>query len=252
MSQERTIQSSNAEDWSAVTLRVTAFLSPSSEVEGQNWWPEIVGEKPSKRQEEPRKGISQEEGPFANGKLILVTQPQRIDWLYKFTEEFEPIGLFAETIDQFIPSMLRWLEFAPSIMRLAFGATLIIPVENPASGNRLFSSFLHYVQIDSENSADLLYQINRPRPSKTDITDLVINRLSKWNVMLLQNAVLSLIPNLQNAANIATRTTWLCDLTLDINTAAEFQGELPKAQLPNLLNELTTLAQEIAREGDIP
>lgn len=148
--------------------------------------------------------------------------------------------------------MKRWLEVAPSIMRLAFGPTLIVPVEGREAGYRFLSPFLHAVQVDPGNTTDLVYQINRPRPTETNINGLIVNRLSRWAVVYIQNSLLSFDHSNRTTTNLAINESFLGSLTLDINTSKEFQAEIPKEQSANLLDELLNLAQEIASEGDIP
>jgi hypothetical protein len=252
MAQEQTSRNSGLQAWSAVLLRLTAFPAPSAEFAQQNWWFEVVGDQPAKRQEEPRKALRREDGPFAKANLTLISQPQRIDWIYKSTEEYEPIGQFTETLDQFIPAMKRWLESTPPILRLAFGATMVIPTENRESGYRILSPFLRNVQIDPKNSSDLVYQINRPRPAKTKISGLSLNRLCKWSVIQLNETQITVDSVGRSVANLPSKVSYFCELTLDLSTAAEFQAEIPNGQLTKLLDELVALGQETAREGDIP
>ena len=49
---------------------------------GGQWWLKLVGELPTVYNENPRQGIVHEEGPFDIAKLILETQPFRIDCHY--------------------------------------------------------------------------------------------------------------------------------------------------------------------------
>jgi len=162
------------------------------------------------------------------------------------------IGPVREALDIFSPLMRRWfeLESCPPVQRLAFGAILRQPVNDQQSGYRQISAYLPFVKLDAENSSDFSYQINRPRVSTSGFAELKINRLSKWSVVAGQSIQFAV--GLTSARYLPGRAYFACHLEVDINTAAEFQGELPRDQLPQIFQELVDLGIEIAREGDIP
>lgn len=201
------------------------------------------------------------EGMFEGGKkLVLITNPARIDWLLNAlpsqdqkAESLPTLGSFPKILDMFFQLMLRWfdLETCPSVQRLAFGATLLQPTKDLQSGYQQISSYLSHVRLEPEGFSDFLYQINRPRDSISGIKGLRINRLSKWFVEMWQLGGLSI-----GSASIVTPivyspTHFACRLDLDINTTQDFQGELTREQLPKIFRELVELGKEIAREGDI-
>jgi hypothetical protein len=245
--------------WQVQVLRLTAFPSPSARVVEPTWWTDLVGEPPETRISRPRIGGHQEEGPFRGGRLLLTVQPNRIDWRFTAVDEEERevetipiIGSLPESVGIFLPLMRRWFELETCLpaQRLAFGAILLQPVEDRSAGYRQISLYLPCVELDPEGSSDFSYQINRPRDSGSGITDLRINRLSKWSVAARARAQLSI----GSAAVRYSRSQedFSCRLELDINTAADFQEELTCEQLPQVFEELVDLGQEIAREGDIP
>ncbi len=249
--------------WQAETLRLTAFPSSSAQVPDPTWWHDVVGEDPETRTSQPRQGKLREEGPLKDGKLILAVEPIRIDWLFGPSEKqqaslehFSTIGSFPEVLDIFIELMRHWfdLDTSPAVQRLAFGATLLQPVENQESGYQQLSIYLRSVHLDPRNSSDFLYQINRRRDSQSKIPGLKINRLSKWSVMQLLQGQFSLPISAElGHSQISTRLVNVaCRLELDINTIAEFQGELYREQLSEIFQELVKFGKEIASEGDIP
>lgn len=246
--------------WQVKTLRLTAFPSPSAQFLEPTWWADLVGEPPESKTLRPRERVQQEEGLFEGKKLVLNARPTRIDWLFTpiddrelEVEDFPTLGPFSESLDIFLPLMLRWfeLETCPSVQRLAFGAILLHSVESRQAGDRQISAYLPSVQLDLEGSSDLLYQINRPRDSSSGVPDLRINRLSKWSVATMKSVAFSM-----RAASVeyisARGEHFACRLELDINTSQYFQGELAREQLPQVFQELVDLGKEIAREGDIP
>jgi hypothetical protein len=238
--------------WQSRLLRLTAFPSPAAQILGPEWWAKTVGTSPEIIKSQPQKNEQHMEGVWGTGTLELGIQPLRIDWRYVVIEEtptdrLQALGSITETLDAFQDLMNRWLEddTVPSLFRLAFGAVLIQPVDTHIAGYELLSRYLPF-DLDTKGSSDFLYQINRQRLST--ILGIKINRLSRWAVALLkQAAVSSASPGVHEFPDL-----FAAQLEVDINTVPEFERELARDQLPELLNELVELAVEIASEGDIP
>jgi hypothetical protein len=260
MSRQTIADNSSLTVWQTETLRLTAFPSPSARIVNPTWWADIVGEPPESKISRPKEGIYQEEGPFAQGKLVVSVQPTRVDWL--FTSIIDPkredmnvpiIGTFSEALDRFFSLMLRWFEFdtCPPVQRLAFGAILLQSVEDRQDGYRRIAEYLPSIRLDPDGSSDFAYQINRPRNSTSGITGLRINRLSKWSVASWRSTQISL-GSAAPMGYFLGPEYFACRLELDINTSQDFQGELPREQLPRIFQELADLGKEIAIKGDIP
>jgi len=247
--------------WQTQNFRLTAFLSPSAQIVEQDWWKKLTGESPDRKISEPKTGIQQEEGRFKNeqvdGQLVLTIQPLRIDWLLvpglnNINPVFPVIGVFTQAVDSFLKLMQQWLETAPSIQRLAFGASLVHPVNGLRDGYNQLSCYLPF-NLD-EDISDFLYQINRPRKvSSLEIPDFSINRLSKWSVNQLSVNILptSAFDPSQVAQYITNSNQFAVHLELDISTTAGFSRELSSENLPHLFQELVELGKEIATKGDI-
>jgi hypothetical protein len=141
---------------------------------------------------------------------------------------------------------VQWFQNAPSIQRLAFGAILN---QSTASSQEGYEKLSKYLTFDlDKDSSEFLYQINRPRKSQNLNLDLIINRLSKWSVNLLAGFILS--PNDMRQYSLKP-AEFALSLELDINTAADFSGELQPEKLSEIFQELVNLGQEIANKGDI-
>jgi len=244
-------------DWITEILRLTAFPTPPAPPRNPEWWSALVGEQPQTVVTQPRTGEHREEGPFRNAVLVSSIQLNRIDWLLRPNVEdpraidFPMVGSFTEAVEPFVEVMLKWLSLdtCPSLQRLAFGTILQLPVDDRPTGYRLLSTYLPYVTIDLEHTRDFLYQINRPRESNTGIGGLSINRLAKWSVGSGQ-WVDVLLTTPRSSESIWGRWRAFCRLELDVNTAAEFGGPLPKDRLTSVLLELIDLSKEIISEGD--
>lgn len=244
-------------EWLVNTLRLTAFPDPLIGGDPSSWWHGVVGEPPDVDVAEPKLGKRRLESSFENGKLSLVTQPGRIDWLYSIagpdleTNEIHYLGHLPDALEAFIVS--RWFETEsyPNVLRLAFGAVLLYPVNDREAGYRQLNRYLPSVQLDPAGSSDFLYQINRPRDSTLGIPALRINRLSKWSVFRGERGKLLFTPSKlprweQGSVDFA------CRLELDINTISEFQGGFDRGQSSQILDELIDLGLEIVSQGDVP
>lgn len=239
--------------WQAQSLRVTAFPNEPDIKPGQTWWQDLFGEPADKTTSQLKQILHQEQGALGNGILLLTIQPGRINWqldaqlqLQEAAEKMPAVGTVSDALGIFMPPMLRWLAVCPVLKRLAFGAKLIQTTEGHVAGYSLLSKYLHSVKIDPESS-DFSYQINRARQSRSRIPNLRINRLSKWVLLQIQMQLFAI-----DGRVTTTPPRYGCLLELDINTSPEFEGELPKAEYPALLEELVELGKEIALKGDIP
>ena len=246
--------------WQVESLRMTVFLSPTVQVPATpTWWKDLVGEPAETQNALPRQKVWREEGPFERGKLAVAVQfSRRIDWLYLATdppeggqEEPPTLGSFPEVLTSFSRLMIRWFQSdaSPSVQRLAFGSTLIQPVDNQQIGYQQIAAYLPHFSLNLEGASDFFFQINRPRTSTSGISDLRINRLSKWSVPIWAMTEIPATPEM--GFRVRQRGA-LCRLELDINTAPDFPGDLPQERLSQIFEELASLGQEIAREGDIP
>lgn len=243
--------------WKADTLRMTAILSPAAQLPQHSLWEELLGQPPENRTLQPRIGVQQEDGAFEGEKLIVTVQPTRIDWIFTIdnnqattiSQQITSIGQFVAVLNPFVDLMARWLQMSPPLQRLAFGATLLLlPMEEAPAARQQLLAYLPLNPQEFENAQEFAYQINRPRNSISGISDLTINRLSKWSVIAWKT--IQLVPKVNSYS--AGESCFTCCLEVDINTSPEYQGDLPNEKLPQIFRELVDLGQEIAREGDIP
>ncbi len=253
---EAAINIGSSRELQAESVRLTAFLSPSVRVSEPTWWADLVGCQPDTRTSRPSRGELQEAGPLGDRTLLLSMQPGRVDWVLTPRQEegvlpqTKWIGLFPESLEAFDPLMTSWLGNCPRLVRLAFGAIVAEPVPDRVAGYRKLAEYLPAVHLDPERSYDFLYQINRPRDSSI-VETLKINRLCKWSVTRFVPFMLTIASHAIQPIPIRAEE-YVCRIELDINTAAEFVGELPSQTLPQLFEELRRLAIEIATRGDIP
>lgn len=251
-------------NWQVELTRITVFYGqlPPEKKEGWNtWWNDLVGVPPEHSSFKQRDSISQHEGPFNGGVLILALQPGRIDWYLtakQAEEEPDSLGglsiLKPEAIAKFQDLISRWmqLESYPPLIRLALGQVLLQPVESREAGYLQLRTYLPSVDLKPE-STDFLYQINRPRQSTT-VPGLQINRLCKWAVILASKISFIFPTGQKETTPLSSRlvdSQQACRVELDINTVSEHQSEFDRATSSAVFDELVFLAKEIAEKGDV-
>ena len=243
--------------WLIESLRVTVF--PTEEIDlSCHWWEASFNRPPDEYIAKAREGFVIEKGDFEEGEIIIRTQRARIDWTYQFKNDVPPteipnLGPYPDNAVSFISVVKKWLESAPPIKRIAYGPVLIMPVDSMAQGYEILNSLLPKVDIDQEGCSDFFFQINRPRPTTTDINRLDINRLSKWNVRTLRLGSFAVgAGGITPTAPLTLEEWFVCRLELDINTSPTYEDSIQDKKSLDVLNELIEFAGEITSKGDIP
>lgn len=248
------------EVWETESLRLTTFPVQVSPVEDVGWWESLMGKPPEIEVVHPREGGKRVEGALETGRLIMQTAPTRIDLRVipspeqgATTAGFFTIGKFTVILESFAQIASRWLSLdsCPEIQRIAFGAVLVSPTDSRTSGYRKLAAYLPSVNMDPDHATEFLYQINRARDSTTGITNLRINRLSKWSVASISTTDLVIQPT-QTLRQGRSQEYFACRLELDINTIPDRREPLTRKKLPDIFRELMDLGEEIVVAGDIP
>lgn len=236
-------------DWNVESLRATIFTSdilPSTF--GSELWQKVVGTEAEEVTRKPALGAFSSSGPIDGAMLFLSVGPGRIDWLFGPATIDAAIGSslgsFNDQDERFADRLSSWLQFpAISVNRLALGEVLRLPMPNRNQGYRVASTLLPNIVPDPEVARDFMYQINRPRMSKST-PNLLVNRLSKWGTVELNVGIIG--------SEKPTSTSHFVRLELDISTDKDSQKDLTKDNVLNpLFKELVSLSREIAIEGDL-
>lgn len=242
--------------WLARTLRFTAFHSSQDDISPSEWWAEIVGESPDTETAKPKQAIRTAQGSYKGGMLALTKSPLVVDLRLQPPTDIQVTGLpalgaFQDLYPDFVDIAKKLFDIGsfPAISRFAFGAELALEVTDIKEGCVYLDSCLPAVHIDTNNSRDFFYQINRRRPSSLSIPALSINRLNNWSLQLIQSGQINLLTPHAQSSDI--ETYWSCRLELDINTCQGFSGELPQENYSDILDELVAMGVEIATKGDV-
>ena len=247
-------------DWTAEQLRCSAFILQGDSQPAHHWWRKLAEAEPEQVTSNPRLGSSQAVGGLGPGTLIVSTQPDRVDWflgppLIEAVSILEPaamapkppsIGGAGEAFDVFSEISKRWLAFEeiPNLNRLALGGVLSHQEENKRAAYLRLPDYVP-VQVDPESS-DFLYQISLPMQSRSNIEGLTINRLSKWAVTMFKLIALN-APGGPLTQDL--RTTIALRSEIDVNTAQEYQNELPKDRLAQIFDELVDYGRDLIANG---
>jgi hypothetical protein len=258
MTQHKDTSVPTVSPWQVEAIRLTGFPLPLSEIDPSGWWVNVVGEPPETESSRPKVGLYKREGSFDGKRLALDVQLGRVDWTLgplaetsgMPPETLPVIGPFDSALSAFVPLMHNWLGLAVPMTRLAFGAVLAQPVSDRKAGYLKIAAYLPSIRLDPETSSDFFYQINRPRDSKSGISGLRINRLTKWSVLLFQTLGVSLEKTQMRTTGYGVTET-ACRLELDINTLPEFSQPLPQGKLAEIFDELVDMGREIAVKGDV-
>lgn len=207
-------------------------------------WQSITGKEAESMTNRPAQQLIIEEGPFGEGRLVVTSQPGRIDITLSAmpVDPFTPPSLGAfEEIAQSFERRLSSLKM-PTAARLAFGATLNMYPGNLETSNALFRQLVPQVQIDSSIS-DLIFQFNRPK-KYPKISGLVMNRLTKWSQLAFQTV------QYQNNMTMNPVSKPVLQLELDFNSHPESKLPSSSAYGP-LVAAFFIEAREIVAGGEI-
>lgn len=237
-------------------MRLTAFpasgprpITPPGTLE--TWWASLFGVSHDRSNQDRRDGVTQLLGSVGDYFMVATENPVSLEYKQLAGDPGEPprdpdtMPFYSSALPVIIDLALRWLamEHVPPLRRLAFGAALLKPVADREEGYRTLDRHLPYVGVDP-SSTDFIYQINRLRPSSA-VDGLFLNRLSKWSTRQVLGIALSPDGRVSRHS-----TTFACRLDVDINSVPSDEI-LPTERLSNLFTELTELATEIARDGDV-
>ena len=254
VSKTSTLQPEDLLTWQSHSFQLIAFPMDAASVFGQatDWFEQTVGIEPettSRRYHRVDKGIIQ------NRIITLAIEPGKISWLEmsnpapdEVPQAIPTLGQFLTTKDRFVEMMNQWIEKCPSIHRLAFAAKAIRPATSKQESYKFLDRYLHKLEVDPENSSEILYRINRRRLSKV-LPNRYVNRLAVWSSLKMVAEQSLLSGDVKH--KILHQESHACSVDLDINTDPESTGPIAKESLILLFTELVQLGIEILDKGDV-
>ena len=247
--------------WEAESLRATAFYNIGDAPQDvTRLWELIMHRGPEQVSSRPNEGLHIAEGPFGGSEkqLQCTIRPERVDWVLRpaprppnqSPEGLTTIGGLEEVLPSFRDLGVRWLERSPAVVRLAFGAVLVVGATTLQDANEKLVPLLPSVSLDPRGISEFLYRVNRRRPLAT-APGTPANRITTWSIA--QGGSIGFVatgdaqPQLTHVAG-----HFACRLELDVNTVGAFSSALSGAKVTELFLELVSLGKEIAEKGDIP
>jgi hypothetical protein len=245
--------------WLCESIRLTYMWADTRSVSGPLNWEAVVGAPPEQRQDQPRMQMLREFGPIDDGLTVLEFRvtPGRVDWL---VSPITPVGDSQQSFFQYfkpVPEVLRRFEellFAKAeagydAVRIATGVVAVHPTTSHSASYAELDSLLPDVTVPTSGVSELIFQVNRPRPSAA-IPGATLNRLSKWSCAAISGFQVSPVAGVPIAS--MSNAFYSTRVELDLSTPAD--NRLPIAQdlRGKVTTELFTLANEILTEGDIP
>ena len=241
-------------DWQAETLRCSGFFAEPVEAMDERLWRRVFGREPdSMQQRRTPKPVVIEEGLSDGQVLRSAVQSDRFDLHIAPVPTEEARGMLllgpCETaLAAFQGTVRDWLDSAncPAFTRIAYGAVLLLEVDDLETGNALLGELL---SLRVDGALDLEYKINRRRASAV-MPGLGINRLCNWSTIKAVLGYIEVPADVQQPPTMSTqRPEVMCRLSLDINTVPS--NMRPLSDLGCLFDELVAMGSEIAEHGDI-
>ncbi|WP_460156302.1 hypothetical protein [Pseudomonas sp. S2_H10] len=236
--------------WRVESLRFSFFFAEQQDGRSKDWWKGFTGAEPEAAVNKPQMGEYTEAGVYNGGQLELKVAFNRIDWVWSFPFVGMPglqMSQSTPNIDEAIRIMIQqiegWLVTAgANCLRIAFGATLLMPVESVREGNVNISAYLPFFNLNPESAADVFVQINVPSVTPL-VNGLSVNNITKWAV--IGGQFMQMMPG--GFPQIVTNNLLRCEF--DLSTAADRAEVLPQGKLHGLFMEMIDFSKLTLKAG---
>jgi len=246
------MQISNGINWQIESIRITAFingqLNPSIL---ETWLADVSENTPSQVNKTPSSftGISRSMAGFLRvnwnaGRLDVIMSSQEPQLGHTIAAISEATSLF----DRFVNRVPDIDELA-LVDRIALGLVLTFQVPSESYGLEILSPSIVCLKLP-QSARDFLYRVNHPYISHT-VDNLLLNRLVTWSVGQVQLIQVQINQDGSQVKQTITENPTAIRLELDINTDKKVQLGADSEKLRNLLNELKTIALNIANSGEV-
>lgn len=241
--------------WRALGIRLSVFPATAWEAP-QDVWQDAVGEPPETDQRQPREHARIQSGPWREGSLQLTSSPMATVW--QASPGATEVGLpnlegwaVADVLPDFLSITRPWLVSAEfEIKRIGFGLNAVLSASDRISSYKILRDIINSANVDPENTSDLIYQINRPLPSKSMGDQVRLNRVMKWHAPRFGSVRFQIISGEPSAAAGPNEAYFAC-LESDTNTPADLPRHLDHALIGAIYDELVDLAWKTLEFGEI-
>lgn len=253
------------EIWLCESLRLSALWGTTEipKDSAKLSWENVVGTAPDESESKPKLGIVKDSGIVAGRNLVLsrVVAPGRVDWIASPEPQHLVVGKLVPNIgdtdsayQDFQQILFEKTAEVYNAPRFALGLTAVKMTAGKQESYAKITQYLKRSQLDITGASDFVFQINRPRKPVTGIADPAINRLSKWQSIMIAPIAIILNTTLKTAqsTDLNREPIHAIRVELDINNSGEGLSLFSNIERLSLLTEFGKLASEILREGDIP
>jgi hypothetical protein len=163
--------------------------------------------------------------------------------------QWPSFGTWPNCVSGFVEPLLKWIPQFQPILRFAFGAVVVLPVTDRASGYRQLESSLGELKVRiPEDVTDFLLQFNRSIAAPNGPPGMTINRIFRCGVAVLAPLRVRIAttpsgpplttfdPNAEHSKLTALR------IEVDFNTAPEWSQAITIDQAETLTRDLPQLA----------
>lgn len=230
--------------WSLNQARFTGFMLPSASPP-ESVWKAIAEAEPDFNNYTRTTGTRLEQGEFAEGVLLVQTQPFRIDVFYQPAPTLiqESLGPFPTATEPFVRRVSEWLSSRSTsgFFRVALAFVLLYPVSSVPAGYARLAESIEGVP-DPNEASEFSQQVNRRKPSQVR-AGATINRVSGWSVVSFRAAKFEFGQGIAQSSMLGDERIFV-KLELDMNTRTDNDQELLQDELVPMLHELFELAVE--------
>lgn len=241
--------------WLTLVARLSVFPTAPWDAPS-DLWERVAGVPPETSQDQPRQRLRLQTGSWRDGVLQVTASPVSVVWVAAPSPNSEGLpNLDHWSVESVLPDFLSitrpWLTAVNfEVKRVGFGLHALLLAEDRISAYKLLQGLVPSIKIEPETTSDLLYQINRPVPSRSLFGDVRLNRLMKWSAPFFGSAQFQATASFVQATPVSGRH--YAGLDNDVNTPAERIEPIEKGQLGAIYDELVELAGENLEFGEKP
>jgi hypothetical protein len=239
------------DEWLVQSLRLTLFTSGLWSG-NETIWHDLTAREPEIDENRVRESVRRQIGREGDGQLETLVTPVRTDIVMSPPVQDalqSNFGQAEEKLPDFVSLVSSWLSRTAEtgkVNRVAFGAVLLLPVDNREAGYRELDRLLTSVTVDPINTKELLYRINRPKIYQGKIE---LNRLTTWTSVDLRKFYLA--TSLERPSTPISGEAFV-RLEVDHSTPVERIEPLPSGEIVPMFNALVEMAVENAARGEQP
>lgn len=196
-------------------------------------WQAFTGKDAESMTNRPAQQLTIEEGPFLSGRLVVTSQPGRVDVTLNAMPTdpnvHPSLGDFTTNLAAFSERLMQ--VKLPAAVRVAFGAVLNIFPSSLEESGAAIRDLIPSFQID-KSATDISLQFNMPK-KLPKVSGITLNRLAKYSQMMSQVV-------LYDGTSPTTKRNHVLQLELDINTGPDYRipgASIYSGLIPAIFNE---------------